>query len=125
LFPGELSPWSKKLVVYGPWGYRREVEGSLFRVELGFNELHVWLSGEEKPRVIKTGELQSAITQPDGSTKLAIHLKKDLVIPTSADESLKLVDALNALLNERKAVELRDKEAAEALKQKLRRGGIR
>jgi len=91
-------------------------------VQLGFNELRVWLSGEEKPRIIKTEELQSAKSQADGSTKLAIRWKKDLVVFTSADESLKLVDALNALLNERKAVEIRDKEAAEALKQKLQRG---
>ncbi len=106
------------MAVYGPWGYPREVRGASFRVELSFHEVHVWLSSDEKPRVIKAEELQGAESQPDGSTKLALRFKRDLIVPSSAAESSKLVVALNALLNERKAVELRDKEAAEALKQK-------
>jgi len=106
-------------VPYGSWGYPREVEGSSFRVELGFHKLRVWLSGDDTPKVVKTEELQSAESQPDGSTKFAIRFKRDLIIPTSADESLQLVNAINALIDERRATELRDKQAAEALKQKL------
>lgn len=96
------------------WDYPKKVEGSSFKVELSFHELRVWLTGEEKPRVIKTEELQGARSEPDGSTKLDLHLRRDLTIPSSAAESLKLVDALNALLNERRATEVRDKEAGQA-----------
>jgi hypothetical protein len=110
------------LSVDGSWGtYPREVEGSSFRVELGFHKLRVWLSGDDTPKVVKTEELQSAESRPDGSTKFAIRFKRDLIIPTSADESLKLVNAINALIDERRATELRDKQAAEALKQKLQK----
>ena len=103
------------------WGtYPREVVGSSFRVELGFHELRVFLSDRDKPRIIKTEELQRAEAQPDGSTKLAIRFKRDLAVPTSGTESMALVAAVNSLLNERRATELRDKKAAEALRQQLR-----
>jgi len=90
------------------------VEGSSFKVELSFHELRVWLSGEKKPRLVKTEELQGDKSEPDGSTKLELRFKRGLIIPSTADESLKLVDALNVLLNERETTELRDKEAGRA-----------
>ena len=112
----------KGLAGYGPWDYPKTVEGASFRVELGFHELRLWMTGGDKPRLIKTGKLQSPRTQPDGSTKLALQFERDLIIPTTVQESVKLVEALNALLGERTAAELRDEQAARELRQRLREG---
>lgn len=98
------------------------LRGSSFRVELGFNELRLWMTGSDKPRLIKTSKLQSARTQPDGSTKLALKFERDVTIPTTMEESVKLVEAQNALLGERIAAELRDEQAARELRQRLREG---
>ena len=107
---------------YGPWDYPRKVEGSSFRLELGFKELRLWLSGDDKPKSINTEKLQSAKTQPDGSTKLALQFERDVTVPTTAEESAKLVEALNSLLGERKAAELRGEQVARELRQRLRKG---
>ncbi len=108
-----------EVTVSGPGDYLREFTGSSFRVKLEFHELTLWLAGEEKPRVIKTSELRGVKTLPDGSTKLDLQFKKDVIIPSLAAESLWLADAVNVLLAERRATELRDKEAAQELKRRL------
>jgi hypothetical protein len=106
---------------YGSWDYPRTVEGSSFRLELGFNELRLWLSGDDKPKLISTGKLQSIKAQPDGSTKLALELERDVTVPTTIEESAKLVEALHALLGERMAAQLRDEQAARELRRTMRR----
>ena len=114
--------WVKLSSEYGPWDYPRKVEGSSFRLELGFKELRLSLSGDDKPKSINTEKLQSAKTQPDGSTKLALQFERDVTVPTTAEESAKLVEALNSLLGERKAAELRGEQVARELRQRLRKG---
>jgi len=103
---------------FGAENYPREVSGALFRIELGLREIHLWLEKEPVPKVVKVSEIQEVISLGDGSTKIRVQFHKDVIVPTTAGESERVIRALNALLGERYAVEERDAKANVDLERK-------
>src|SRR5262245_57279853 len=88
--------------------YPGEVSGANFRMELSFKEVRIWIANHPGPTVIKSSDLQSVATLLDGSTKVAVALHRDVIVPTSKGESERVVNALNALMDEQDDVRLRD-----------------
>ncbi len=106
------------------------VTGVFFTAVIGFKLIVFTFRKDEvetERHTVKPEEIQSINTEPDGSTRLAIRLHRDLTIPASKDESAELQIALQRVLGEVKAVELRRIEAGrEARVEKLpeRRGPL-
>ncbi len=111
------------------------ITGVSFTAEIGFEQIVFTFPNdavETERHAVKPEDIQSISIEPDGSTRLAIRFHRDLMIPTSKDESAKLQIALERVLGEVKAVELRRIEAGrearveagrEARVEKLRRIG--
>lgn len=95
-------------------GYATTIAGAAFRVEITFKMLRFWLPDQRRVRSVRTSNLQSVGIEPNGYTKLVLKLQGDITIPTSHEEAARLVKVLNALLAEKRAVEVRRKQAAEA-----------
>ena len=69
------------------------------------------LKKEPVPKIVKVSEIQEVISLGDGSTKIRVQFHKDVIVPTTAGESERVIRALNPLLGERYAVEERDAKA--------------
>lgn len=65
------------------------------------------------PLDVKLRDIQSVSIDKKGRVKVAIPLKKDIVIPLDEAESGRLIDKLNELIPKEKERALRDKEEAE------------
>ncbi len=90
------------------------IAGVFFTAEIGFKQIVFTFredGAETERHVVKPEDIQSVSVEPDGSTKLAIRLHRDLTVPTTLDESSELEIALERVLEEVKAVELRKIEA--------------
>src|SRR5262245_24985598 len=103
-----MSPFAAVFAVlskkYETATYPGEVKGARFRIVLNFREVRVWIDNGPEPVVIKSADLQQVTSLLDGSTKIAVALHRDVLVPSSRAESSLIVDALNALLAEQDAV---------------------
>ena len=95
-------------------GYATTIAGAAFRAEITFKMLRFWLPDQRRVRSVRTTDLQSVGIETNGYTKLVLKLQRDIMIPTSHEEAAGLVKVLDALLAEKRAVEVRRKQAAEA-----------
>ena len=93
-------------------GYATTITGAAFTVEITFSRLRIWLADYKRLKTVKSSSLESVRIQPNGYTKLILQLKADLVIPTSHGEAVQLAGALNSLISEKRAVEIRRKNSA-------------
>ena len=93
-------------------GYATTITGAAFTVEITFSRLRIWLADYKRLKTVKSSSLESVRIQPNGYTKLILQLKGDLIIPTSHGEAVQLARALNSLISEKRAVEIRRKQAA-------------
>jgi len=93
-------------------GYATTITGAAFTVEITFNMLRIWLADYKRLKAVKSSSLESVRIQPNGFTKLILQLKADIVIPTSHGEAVQLARALNSLISEKRAVEIRRKNSA-------------
>ncbi len=92
-------------------GYHKAIDGVAFRAEIRFESVRFWLPDQRRVRVVRTSNLESVGIQPNGHTKLVLRLQKDLIIPTTSREAVQLANALDVLLGEWRAVELRREQA--------------
>jgi len=98
------------------------VTGALFTAEIGFKRIVFSFrkDGVEHERhTVNPEEIQGVNIEPNWSTRLAIRLHRDLVIPSSKDESTELQLALERILEETKAAELRRIEAAKETRTRM------
>ena len=93
-------------------GYATTITGAAFTAEITFNRIRIWLADYKSLRIVKSSILESVSIQPNGYTKLILQFNADLVIPTSHGEAVQLARALNSLISEKRAVEIRRKQAA-------------
>ena len=109
----------------GSTRYATMMTGAGFTVEIGFDRLRIWLADQRRIKKVKTSDLESVSIQPNGHTKLALRLQKDFVIPTSHKEAVQLVNALDSVIAERRAVDLRRRLAGvRARREKSKGEGI-
>ena len=90
------------------------VTGALFTAEIGFKRIVFSFRKdgvEDERHTVSPEEIQSVNIEPDWTTRVAIRLHRDLIVPSSKDESAELQLALERVLGEVKAVELRRIEA--------------
>ncbi len=101
------------------FAYPRSVTGAAFRAEIGFKRLRFWLPAEGERRTVNTSSVESVQVEPNGYTKIVVRLGKDLVIPSSQQESTQLVRALNAVISEVRAAKMmRERQAAAEMREK-------
>jgi len=93
-------------------GYATTITGAAFTAEITFKRIRIWLADYKSLRIVKSSSIMSVRIQPNGFTKLILQLKADIVIPTSHGEAVQLARALNSLISEKRAVEIRRKNAA-------------
>lgn len=93
-------------------GYATTITGAAFTAEITFSRLRIRLADYKRLKIVKSSSLESVRIQPNGYTKLILQLRGDLIIPTSHGEAVQLARALNSLISEKRAVEVRRKNAA-------------
>ncbi len=98
--------------------YPSKIAGAAFTAEIGFRRIKFWLTDQDRRRLVNVSNLQSVAVEPNGYTKLVLRLQKDVLIPTTRTEALGLVEALNALLSERRAADQRGREAGREARRK-------
>jgi len=98
-----------------------KIDGAFFTAEIGYERIVLTFKhGVETERhEVRPADIQSISVDPEGSTKLAIRLHRDLTVPSTQAESVTLRDALERVLEEVKAVELRNEEAGRELRVKM------
>jgi len=95
-----------------------KINGAFFAAEIGYEKIvFTFKRGVETERhEVRPSDIRSVSVESDGSTKLAIRLHRDLTIPSTRAESMTLRDALERVLEEVKAADLRMKEARRELR---------
>jgi len=93
-------------------GIKKDLE-SLMEAKPAIRESLGLLFQTVVPLDVKLRDIQSVSIDKKGRVKVAIPLKKDIVIPLDEAESGRLIDKLNELIPKEKERALRDKEEAE------------
>jgi hypothetical protein len=93
-------------------GIKKDLE-SLMEAKPAIRESLGLLFQTVVPLDVKLRDIQSVSIDKKGRVKVAIPLRKDIIIPLDEVESGRLIDKLNELIPKEKERALRDKEEAE------------